>query len=333
MPRICYVDKNFSDQSLLMIGRSNAVCAEFAAQGISLTLRGLYYRLVARDLFPDSRRWLKNAAGKWFMDSRGTKNADPNYKWLGDIINDARLAGLVDWDHLADTTRTLRDLAHWEDPEQIIGAVARQYRNERWANQPVRPEVWIEKDALVGVITNVCTRNDVGYFSCRGYTSQTAMWEAAQRLIAYEDAGQQTVIIHLGDHDPSGIDMTRDIQDRLRLFGSSAEVVRIALNMDQVVQYDPPPNPTKLTDARASGYIERFHDPDEDEPGEARCWELDALDPSVLDTLIQAEIESWRDDHQWELDTTRQETDRERLTAVHERWDEVTELVDGGQDD
>lgn len=321
MPRIAYIDKNFGNGSLDIIAKANAICAEFAGQGINLTLRGLYYRIVARDLFPDSRRWTKLSTGRWVRDENGTKNADPNYKWLGEIINDARLAGLMDWNYLVDVTRNLRDLAHWDSPEAIMSAVASQYRIDRWAMQPRHVEVWVEKDALVGVIQGVCNDNDVGFFSCRGYTSQTAMWEAAQRLRRVEsESSQELVIIHLGDHDPSGIDMTRDIEGRLNLFGCYPTVRRIALNMDQVEQYDPPPNPAKLTDSRSGDYIVSYGD---------ESWELDALDPSVLISLIQDEIESWRDDDLWEQETQEQERQRGQLVAVHERWDEVSALVDG----
>lgn len=316
MPKITYVTKDFNPLSALMIERSVAICEEFAGQGIELTLRGLYYRLVARDLMPESRRWSKNAAGKWFRDDNGTTNADPNYKWLGDIINDARLAGLVDWDHLADITRELRDLPHWDDPQSIMDAVASQYRTDRWANQPEHVEIWVEKDALLGVLAGVCNETDVPYFSCRGYTSATALWRAAQRLRRIRRASQQRiVIIHLGDHDPSGIDMTRDITDRLALFGAGAQVIRLALTMDQVQQYDPPPNPAKITDSRAAEYIDIYGD---------ESWELDALDPAVLIALIRAEIARHRDDAQWDADTAVMDFDRFVLGRVSERWGDVT---------
>lgn len=314
MPKITYIEKTFGPQSELMIARANAICEEFADQGIDLTLRGLYYRIVARDLFPDSRRWAKTATGRWVRDENGTKNADPNYKWLGEIINDARLAGLTDWNHLSDVTRSLRDLAHWNSPDEIMDAVARQYRTARWADQPEHVEVWIEKDALVGVIQGPCTANDVPYFSCRGYTSQTAMWEAAQRLRRIEADGQKVVIIHLGDHDPSGIDMTRDISDRLAMFGSGAEVTRIALNMDQVEQYQPPPNPAKVSDSRSTEYIEVYGD---------ESWELDALDPAVLAALITGEIARHRDETLWTAATARMDTDRFLLRQASQRWEEL----------
>ena len=321
MPMISYVPKQCGPVAEDMIRKSAAICTEFAAQGIELTLRGLYYRLVARDLFPDDRTWRKLPTGRWVRDPDGTKNADPNYKWLGDLINDARLAGRIDWNHLADVTRSLRDLAHWDSPQQIMDAVAAQFRTDRWADQPEHVEVWIEKDALVGVIQGVCTRHDVPYFSCRGYTSQTAMWNAAQRLRRIErrggprGRGQQVTIIHLGDHDPSGIDMTRDIQDRLTMFGVSADVRRIALNMDQVEQYQPPPNPAKLSDSRSTDYIERFGD---------ESWELDALDPGDLTALIEAEIIEHRDPGLWAAATVAMDTDRFLLGRVSERWEDVT---------
>jgi hypothetical protein len=299
MPRIAYVSKGFSDGSLEVIAQANAICADYQAQGFDLTLRQLYYQFVSRGLIA---------------------NRQTEYKRLGDIVNNGRLAGLIDWDYIVDRTRNLQSLAHWRTPQQIIDAVSRQYRHDLWARQPYRVEVWIEKDALVGVIAGACERNDVPYFSCRGYTSQSELHGAAMRLVGYEKNGQDTVVIHLGDHDPSGVDMTRDIQDRLRLFGSRAEVHRIALTMGQVEQYDPPPNPAKLTDSRATGYMAEHGD---------ESWELDALDPATLDTLVEEEILSWRSDPLWDESTVRQERQRRRLVAVRERWDDVVALVDG----
>jgi hypothetical protein len=323
MPLIEYVPKRFGVLGEEMVQVAASICQEFADQGIDLTLRGLYYRIVARDLFPDSRRFTKLDTGRWVRDDNGTKNADPNYKWLGDIVNDARLAGRMDWNHLVDVTRSLRDLPHWDSPESIMDAVASQYRTQRWANQPKHVEVFVEKDALLGVLQGVCTRNDVPYFSCRGYTSQTAMWKAAQRLNDIADR-QDVVIIHLGDHDPSGVDMTRDIETRLNMFGCYPDVRRIALNMDQVEQYDPPPNPAKITDSRSGPYIEEYGD---------ESWELDALDPSVLTALIEEEILSHRDPDLWDQDTDAMDTERFLLRQASERWLDVVTYLRGNLGD
>jgi hypothetical protein len=300
MPQIEYVPKNFSAGSLAIIDQANVICADYAAQGFDLTLRQLYYQFVSRGYLA---------------------NKQTEYKRLGSIVNDARLAGLIDWDYIVDRTRNLRELAHWTSPEQIIRAVAAQYRHECWEDQEYRVEVWIEKDALVGVIQGVCQRNDVPFFSCRGYTSQSELWGAAMRLKGYEDDGQKTVVIHLGDHDPSGIDMTRDIQDRLHLFGTGTEVRRIALTMAQVDQYQPPPNPAKLTDSRAEGYVVEHG---------YESWELDALDPATLDALIQGEIETWRDDRSWRESVARQEGQRALLTSAYEQWGSVARFLRSG---
>ena len=298
MPEIAYIERTFTDAWLDVIAKANAVCADYAQQGYDLTLRQLYYQFV-------SRGWLPNK--------------DTEYKRLGSIVSEARLAGLLDWDYIVDRTRNLRSLPHWSSPQSIVDAIAAQYRTERWRHQSERVEVWIEKDALIGVIAGVCQRHDVDYFSCRGYTSQSEVWGAAQRLIGYREAGQKVTVIHLGDHDPSGIDMTRDIGERLALFGADVQIERIALNMDQVRRYNPPPNPAKLTDARAGGYV-RVHG--------RSSWELDALDPATLGTLIEQHILARRDQAQWDADSAAMQRQRQLLAAVSARWDEVTALIE-----
>ena len=297
MPEIAYIDKTFTRTSLAIIDTAQAICADYQRQGFDLTLRQLYYQFVARSYLA---------------------NKDTEYKRLGNIINDARLAGLLDWNYIVDRTRNLRGLSHWETPSSVIDSAAYGYRTDRWANQGHRVEVWIEKDALVGVIANACNRLDVPFFSCRGYTSQSELWGAGQRLARYSRLGQDPIVIHLGDHDPSGIDMTRDIGDRLALFGAEVTVRRIALNMDQVDQYQPPPNPAKLTDARATGYITRFGN---------ESWELDALDPTTLDALITATIDDYRDPEQWDEDTDAMQADRDLLTEAASRWHEIASYL------
>lgn len=299
--KICYVPKKFSAGSQSIISQANQICAEYRQQGYDLTLRQLYYQFVARGYIP---------------------NRDTEYKRLGSIVNDARLAGLLDWNYIVDRTRFVRELAHWSSPQSILTAVASQYRTRRWADQPEMVEVWIEKDALVGVIEGVCNELDVPFFSCRGYTSQSELWGAAQRHLGYERDGQKVTVVHLGDHDPSGIDMTRDIQDRLRLFGARTKVVRIALSMEQVELYDPPPNPAKLTDSRAEGYIDAYGD---------QSWELDALSPDVLADLIRDEVGRHRDEGTWDESTAAMAADRERLGRVSERWPDVSDWLQDGE--
>jgi len=296
VPKICYRDKRFNADRTAKINAANKIIDEYRAQGFELTLRQLYYQFVSRDLIPNNQR---------------------EYKNLGDIINDARLAGLIDWLAIVDRTRNLQALANWSDPSEIISACANQYRVDKWAGQPRRVECWIEKDALVGVIMGVCNELDIDYFSCRGYTSQSEMWMAAQRLRRYREEGQLPLVLHLGDHDPSGKDMTRDITDRLEEFsGGPIEIRRLALNMKQVEQYNPPPNPAKITDSRANAYIAQFGN---------ESWELDALEPAVIAQLIRDAVDSVLDRKTWDIVLKAEKIQREQLAKVSAKWEEITD--------
>ena len=298
MPKIKYKDFNFRPNTLGMIAKANEIIAEYAAQGFDLTLRQLYYQFVSRDLIPNTQK---------------------DYKNLGSIVNDARLAGLIDWETIVDRTRELRALSHWNTPNDIVETCSRAFNLDRWADQDYRPEVWIEKDALVGVFERICNELDIPLLSCRGYTSQSEMWGAAQRMLRYKRGGQTPIVFHFGDHDPSGKDMSRDIVDRLELFTrGQMRFERLALNMNQVEQYNPPPNPAKITDSRAHGYIAEFGD---------ESWELDALEPSVLEGLVRGAIEGIVDEDAMTDAQATQDKHRKTLATIAERFDEVEEYL------
>lgn len=293
--KICYREINFRRESRKLIDYVNQIVAEYKRMGYSLTLRQVYYQLVARDVIPNTER---------------------SYKNLGAIVSDARMAGLIDWTAIEDRTRNLRGNSHWDTPGDIILASAYSFQYDKWADQDNYVEVWVEKDALVGVVGQICERLDVNYFSCRGYASQSEMWGAGRRLRRREQDGQQTVILHLGDHDPSGKDMSRDVLERLETFESNPIFHRIALNMDQVEQYSPPPNPTKITDSRSGGYIKEFgHE----------CWELDALNPNVIENLIRQHVEKYCDQDRFKRAKQREEEARRVLRAVSDNWEDIVE--------
>lgn len=301
-----YINRKFAAKSLLLIQNANEIIDEYQAQGFDLTLRQLYYQMVARDLIP---------------------NKQTEYKRVGSIINNARLAGLVDWNAIVDRTRSVRSNPHWTTPKSILHSAAYSYLEDRWENQAWRPEVWIEKDALIGVISNICEEYDVPYFSCRGYVSQSAMWQAGHgRLQANNSKGQTTLIIHLGDHDPSGIDMTRDIDERLELFAGwgKHDIRRVALNMDQINTFKPPPNPAKVTDSRAKAYIAEFgYD----------SWELDALDPKVLINLIQSTLDDIIDPDKWLETEQRIAGHKKTLEAIADNYEELQDDINGDDND
>jgi hypothetical protein len=276
MTLIAYKEQRFAEKSLKLIEKANEIIASYEAQGYKLTLRQLYYQFITLNYFP---------------------NSEQSYNRLGETISNARLAGLVSWDAIEDKTRFIRGKDHWDGEDghfDFLHDAKKWFNINMWDNQPNYVEVWIEKDALLGVIERPCWELDVPYMSCRGYMSQSEEWAAANRFEEAADRGQHPVLLYLGDHDPSGIDMTRDHDDRLTMFlehmGIEVEVRRIALNMDQVELYRPPPNPTKPKDSRSPDYIKKFG---------RTCWELDALKPSVLDQLIRDRVDDLRDMDRW----------------------------------
>lgn len=298
MTKIAYIEQNFSAKTLALIDLANDIIEEYARQGYDLTLRQLYYQMVARDIIPNQQK---------------------EYKRLGNVLNNARLAGLVDWDAIVDRTRNLAAPSTWDNPADIIASARYSYAIDLWQDQDYRVEVWVEKDALRGVISTIARRHQVPDFACRGYSSASEMWAAAQRLLRHIKNGQTPVIIHLGDHDPSGLDMTRDIIERLELFtnrrqGRSFIVERAALNMDQIEEHNPPPNPAKEADSRFAGYVVDYGD---------ESWELDALNPTILDDLITGTIDRYRDDDLFDARLRQQAAEKSVLAQIEKNYAEI----------
>lgn len=300
MTKICYVERRFSPASRLMIAQANVIIKEFAEQGYTLTLRQLYYQFVGR-------AWSEN-----------TMRA---YKRLGSVVNDARLAGLISWDAIEDRTRFIRKRAHWIDPAHMIESAAYSYSKNLWRGQRKMLEVWIEKDALVSVAEGVCTKWDVPLFSCRGYASQSELWRSAGR---HKDYKRPVIVVHLGDHDPSGMDMTRDVENRLHIFGANTTIHRIALNMDQVEHHKLPPNPAKTTDSRYEGY--------EAEHGDS-SWELDAMQPQHIVALIEKKIRAEIDLPMFLERQAEQEEERKLLKKASSNWLALVEKLEDIDDE
>lgn len=322
MPKIKYLSLKFKPATWDVIRIADSILTEYKQAGlVPLTLRQLYYQFVARDAFPDDRKWSWTGR-KWVKSPKGTKNAQPNYKWLSGILNDARLAGLVDWDYLQDNTRNLRGNNHWDSPQSVITAAYQGYMRDRWEGQKFRVEAWIEKDALAGILERACSDLDVPFFACKGYTSASELWTAGLRLKSYAAGGQLPVVIHLGDHDPSGMDMTRDVEDRLRIFmeqyKDTLTLERVALNMNQIEELNPPPSPAKVTDSRYKKYSEEFGDD---------SWELDALDPKMLVELVRGKIKEYLNQRKMNAVIEEEAVELELLKQTSYRWEEVVKFL------
>ena len=270
-----YISKKFGSPALDLIETINEILDDYREQGYDLSLRQLYYQLVSKNIVPNTER---------------------SYKNVGSLVADARLAGMIDWNMIKDRGRETIGNSHWNSPKEILESAAYGFRLDRWDNQPNYVEVMVEKQALEGVLLPVCEKMDVRFTANKGYSSASALYETTNRFLDHLGEGRGLHIIYLGDHDPSGIDMTRDIEDRMALFlrddAHHLSVHRIALNMDQVRKFKPPENPAKTTDSRAENYIQKFG---------RSSWELDALEPSVLARLVEGAIENLIDDVAWEV--------------------------------
>lgn len=284
-----FIEQNFRAEKLETIATANEIIDSYQAQGYRLTLRQLYYQFVSRDLITNSER---------------------SYKALGNAISDGRLAGLIDWDAIEDRVRVPKTPAEWNNIESLVASAVAAYRLDRWEGQKHYCELWVEKDALAGVLEPVANDYHVTLMVNRGYSSQSAMYAAARRFKSQRHSIKTKHLFYLGDHDPSGEDMVRDVRDRLELFGATVEVIKIALTMPQVEQYNPPPNPAKMSDSRAANYVAEHG---------ASSWEVDALPPDVLVTLIRENIDGILDHEAMDEVIERENADKAALERAAKR--------------
>lgn len=281
-----FIDRKFSATNAAMIQYINRVLWEYRQQGYRLSLRQLYYQLVARDRIPNSLR---------------------SYKNIGNLVSNARQAGLIDWDMIEDRNRETAIPAHWDNPGHIVRAAADQFRIDKWESQPYHIEAMVEKDALSGVLEPVCRSLDIGITANKGYSSSSTMYEIGKRIYQRQREGKTICILYLGDHDPSGIDMTRDVRERLELYSQlyrQVEVDRLALNWEQIEIWRPPENPAKENDARYKNYVSRF--------GES-SWELDAVEPAQLGNLVREAVLARRDEKLYQDAIDREHGMRKKL--------------------
>lgn len=266
-----FIGHNFNANSSVLLTHINEILEDYEGQGYKLSLRQLYYQLVSKALIENSVR---------------------SYKTIGGLVSDARLAGLIDWDMIEDRSRETIMPSHWTSPKDILQVCADSFSMYKWADQEWHIEVMVEKDALSGVLEPVCKELDINFTANRGYSSSSTMHEIGTRLLLKAGRDHKRLcVLYLGDHDPSGIDMTRDVAERLQLFSwSRVEVVRLALNYEQVEEWQPPENPAKETDSRFAAYQAEYGD---------SSWELDAVEPATLAELVTEAVLERRDEEKW----------------------------------
>ena len=255
--------KMFSKSNRMLLGQALVKIQDYEDRGITMTLRQLYYQLVAGGAIPNNIK---------------------AYKHLTSLITDARYAGLVDWDSIEDNLRKPRIPTTFEDIPDILNATISSYRLDWWKTMKSYVELYTEKDALSSILGPLAEKHRIPFQVNRGYASASSMYEASKRFLAQEP--KKLVILYLGDHDPSGLDMVRDIRARLTEFHVHAEIEHVGLTWGQIERYHLPPNPAKVTDSRAAAYIEEYGN---------ESWEVDALPPDVMIEIIERAIQKWEE--------------------------------------
>jgi len=192
--RIKFRNAKLSAANLGRLVTINGIISEYQKQGYVLSLRQLYYQLVSRDIIP---------------------NKQAEYAKLSTLLKEGRMAGIVDWAAIEDRTRQPYSPAAFDSPEEILDIAIRQFQLPRQAGQSQYVEVWVEKDALSGVLKRVTAPYHVPILVNKGYGSASAMFDAYERFRKAIKAGQKCTILYLGDYDPSGIDMIRDVKTRV----------------------------------------------------------------------------------------------------------------------
>lgn len=290
-----YKNFRFREDTLQLIAECDAIANEYMGMGLTLTTRQMYYQLVSANIVP---------------------NDEKSYSKVKGIVSKARLAGLIDWSAIEDRARQAEEPSEWGSINSIVSSALAAFRLPRLQGQPEYIELWVEKDALAGVLEPIARKYHIVLMVNRGYSSQSAMYESARRInnnAAEYDCVNGSTVLYLGDLDPSGEDMVRDIDERLEMFGCYATVEKVALNMDQVDYYSLPPNPAKLTDSRAASFIEKYG---------TNSWEVDAIPPKVLQQIISDTIEASLDMDMMQAVKDKEEADKKPLEEALQTLEE-----------
>lgn len=269
----------------------NAIITEYQADGYTLSVRQLYYQLVAR-------AYLENIVA--------------NYDKMSKFVTKARMAGLIDWSTIVDRTRVLHKPYYANSVSEAITDILNQFEVDRQLNQPNYVEIMCEKDALTGILEPVTKYYHIPLSVNKGYNSATAMYDCSNRFKAAIREGRECILLYFGDHDPSGLNMIKkDIPQRLQEFGvEPISIKHIALTTEQVARYKPPNNPAKISDTRYSEYQKEFG---------AHSWEVDALRPDVLDNLLHSEIKAVIDMNIFKERLTFEQEQRQILSEIAKR--------------
>jgi len=254
----------------------------------SVTLRQLFYQLVSRNSIP------KTEAG---------------YKKTMRQLRSMRREKFIPYPWVADNTRWVRRPASYTDLKSFLDEQARVYRKSVWNTQNNFIEIWCEKDALAGVISDVTYSWDVPLYVTRGYSSDTLAYNAVNH---YQDGSKPVKIYYFGDWDPSGKDISRDLEDKIQYFaddlGVKAQFERCAVLPEQIQEWNLPTRPTKKTDSRSKNFT-------------GNSVELDAIPPKKLQEIIEGIIVNNIDSEIYKRTVEIEKVERENLDVLIKKLD------------
>ena len=238
--------------------------------------------------------------------------ARPEMQRVYRLLKEAREQDLIPWEWIVDETRELERCASWDNPAEYVEAVHRSYRRDHWSQQPVRVEAWSEKGTVRGVLAPVLDRYGIGFRVMHGFSGATTVHDVAE-----DDDGRDLIVLYVGDYDPSGLYMSEhDLPDRLAKYGGDhVNLDRIALTREQTDGLPSFPASDKRKDPRFRWFIREFGD---------QCWELDALDPNDLRTLVEKAIREWIEPIAWARCVTVEKAERASLRTVLDSWKGVS---------
>jgi hypothetical protein len=215
------------------------------------------------------------------------------------LLTQMRLEGSLPFGWITDNTRWQRKPETYSSLQSALDRTTECYRRSVWDSQSVYIEIWLEKDALAGVVYEVTDTWDVPLMVTRGYPSMSFTYSAAETIAA---ENKPTYLYYFGDYDPSGVDISRNLEARLREFAPDAEIhfERVALNAEQIEIMDLPTRPTKKTDSRSKGFI-------------GRSVELDAVPPGILREMVEDCITRHIDKREYKTLQTAEESERKVL--------------------
>jgi hypothetical protein len=227
---------------------------------------------------------------------------EQGYELVQRCLVDLRLHYGMPFDWLVDNSRWMRKPSSYRSVEQMLKITAQTYRRSLWLDADSYLEIWLEKDALSGVLYEITAEFDVPLMVARGYSSLTFLKESAEVIDKQE---KPVFIYHLGDWDPSGQNAADNIEDRLREFAPSANITfnKLAVTPDQIQAWNLPSRPTKTSDSRSVTW----------QGGDS--VEVDAIHPTRLRTMVRNAIEMHIDEHQIEVIRKAEESERELLQS------------------